>query len=113
KNRFMKDGERVISNNYGGTISEGQSYALLKAVWMDDPETFQRVWQWTKSHMQRPQDHLLGWHWGKKEDGSEGLIHDESATDADQDIAYALLLAGEQWQMPEYTRDAQAIIQDL
>jgi endo-1,4-beta-D-glucanase Y len=113
KNRFMKNGERVVSNNYGGTISEGQSYALLKAMWMDDPETFQRVWQWTKTNMQRPQDHLLGWHWGKKDDGSEGLIHFESATDADQDIAYALLLAGERWQQSEYIRDAQAMIQDL
>lgn len=113
KARFMQNDERVLSNTYGGTISEGQSYALLKAVWMDDPETFWRVWDWTKTNMRRPHDHLLGWRWGKKEDGSEGLIALESATDADQDIAYALLLAGEKWDKPEYIQDAKAMIADL
>jgi endo-1,4-beta-D-glucanase Y len=113
KGQFMKDGERVVSNTFGGTISEGQSYALLKSVWMNDPETFRRVWQWTKTHMQRPQDHLLGWRWGKKEDGFDGILNYESATDADEDIAYSLLLAGEQWNNPEYTQDALAMINDL
>lgn len=113
KGRFMKDGERVVSNTFGGTISEGQSYALLKAVWMNDPETFRRTWQWTKTHMVRPSDHLLGWRWGQKKDGSEGLLNTESATDADEDIAYSLLLAGEKWNKPEYTEDAKAMINDI
>ena len=42
-----------------------------------------------------------------------GLIETETATDADQDIAYALLLAGEQWHRPDYTQAAKAIIADL
>jgi endoglucanase len=113
KGRFMKDGERVVSNTFDGTISEGQSYALLKSVWMNDPETFRRTWQWTKTHMVRPSDHLLGWRWGKKKDGSEGLLNTESATDADEDIAYSLLLAGEKWNKPEYTEDAKAMINDI
>lgn len=113
KDRFLINGERVESNNYGGTISEGQSYALLKAVWMEDPATFQRVWSWTRREMRRPHDALLGWRWGERENGTSGLIEVENATDADQDIAYALLLAGERWGRTEYIRDARRIIADL
>ena len=113
KAAHMVNGERVRSNHYGGTITEGQSYAMLKAVWLNDPHTFDKVWQWTQKHMARPHDHLLGWRWGTKDNGKTGLIYDENATDADQDIAYALLRAGEQWQKPAYIQDAQAIIGDL
>jgi endoglucanase len=114
KARFLVDGAHVVSNTYGGTISEGQSYALLKAVWMNDPETFKRVWSWTKFNMRRPHDYLLGWRWGDGEFGtSKGLMELDNAADADQDIAYALLLAGEQWQQPAYTRDGLNIVRDL
>lgn len=113
KGRFLVDGAHVVSNTYGGTISEGQSYALLKAVWMDEPDTFERVWEWTRDHMRRPQDALFGWRWGTRKDGTQGLMEVENASDADQDIAYALLLAGERWKRPEYIREARAIIRDL
>lgn len=114
KGRFLVDGAHVVSNTYGGTISEGQSYALLKAVWMKDPATFEKVWQWTKINLKRPHDHLLGWRWGDGQFGtSKGLMEVDNATDADQDIAYALLLAGEQWHRPDYTQDALNIINDL
>lgn len=113
KGHFLQDGSHVVSNNYGGTITEGQSYALLKSLWMNEPETFRRVWTWTKAHMQRPQDHLLGWRWGTRKDGTQGLLEMDNATDADQDIAYALLLAGEKWKNPGYIQDAKAIINDI
>lgn len=113
KTEFMENNERVISNNYGGTISEGQSYALLKAVWMKDKDTFDKTWQWTKTNMKRKEDHLFGWRWGKKEGSTSGLIETENATDADQDIAYALLLAGERWGNPKYINEAKKIINDI
>lgn len=114
KGRFLVDGSHVVSNTYGGTISEGQSYALLKAVWMNDPVTFEKVWRWTKVNMRRPHDHLLGWRWGDGEFGTtKGLMETDNATDADQDIAYALLLAGERWQRPDYARDGLNIVKDL
>ncbi len=113
KQRFMVNNERVSSNNYGGTITEGQSYALLKAVWMDDRKTFDKTWNWTQKHMANPDSHLLGWHWGKKENGQFGLISHHNATDGDQDIAYALLLAGEKWKHDNYIQDAQKLITDL
>jgi endoglucanase len=129
KNRFMEKRERVVSNNYAnGTISEGQSYALLKAVWMNDASVFEHTWRWTKTNLQvRPQaglnDHLFAWRWGQSDEPEkkvsqkvsqpDGVVYYEFATDADQDIAYALLLAGEQWNRPDYTQEALLIIQDL
>jgi endo-1,4-beta-D-glucanase Y len=114
KGRFLVDGAHVVSNSYGGTISEGQSYALLKAVWMNDPTSFRKVWTWTKTHLKRPHDHLLGWRWGDGQFGTpKGLMETDNATDADQDIAYALLLAGKQWNEPGYTTDGLNIVQDL
>lgn len=114
KGRFLVDGAHVVSNTYGGTISEGQSYVLQKAVWMNDPDTFKRVWAWTKTHMQRPHDHLLGWRWGDGQFGtSNGLMETDNAADADQDIAYALLLAGEKWHEPAYTQDGLNIVRDF
>ena len=126
KQRFMKKsalkhsvkhssamGMRVESNNYGGTITEGQSYALLKSVWMNDPETFEATWRWTQEAMSRPEDHLFAWHWGKKTDGTWGVVSEETATDGDQDIAYALILASERWNRPEYLAEARLIMRDL
>jgi endo-1,4-beta-D-glucanase Y len=115
KTKFMADNAtHVISNNYGGTISEGQSYALLKALWMDEFDTFAGIWRWTKTHMARSGDRLLGWRWDKARDGRPaGLVETENATDADQDIAYALLMAGERWNRPDYTRDGLDIARDI
>jgi endo-1,4-beta-D-glucanase Y len=114
KDRFLVDGAHVVSNTYGGTISEGQSYAMLKALWMNEPATFDKVWQWTKRNMKRPHDHLLAWRWGDGEFGTtKGIMQTENATDADQDIAYALLKAGKQWNRPDYSRDGLNIVKDM
>jgi len=104
KHQFMENDERVKSETFGGTISEGQSYALLKAVWMDDPTVFEKTWQWTNTHLARPHDHLFAWRWGQDSN---------TATDADEDIAYALLLASEKWNRPDYRQAAISMIQDL
>jgi endo-1,4-beta-D-glucanase Y len=112
KTKFMaENSSHVVSNTYGGTISEGQSYALMKSFWMNDPETFQHVWRWTQTHMKRPNDNLIGWRWGGENPAS--LIETENATDADQDIAYVLLLAGKKWDRPDYFQDGLALTKDI
>ena len=98
------------------TTSEGQSYALLRAVWIDDKPTFDTVWKWTKTTLQRPHDHLFGWKWGQRPDKSYGFIQnggDNSATDADSDIALALILASRRWNDASYQRDAMPLLKDL
>ena len=119
KVRFINKDGRVIDYSQGDvTTSEGQSYAMLQAVWIDDKATFDNVWTWTVDSMRRPNDHLFGWRWGKidpiKDDyGFLPNGGDNSAADADSDIALALILAGQRWRDTNYTEEAKAIISDI
>lgn len=95
------------------TTSEGQSYSLLRAVWMDDQTTFDQSLKWTKQFIQRP-DHLFAWRYGPLEDGSYGIQTDQggynTASDADCDIALALIMATKRWGDPSYLEEAKKII---
>ena len=81
---------RDPSRGTGEVISEAQGYALLRAVWMRDEETFFRVWRWTDRHLRRA-DGLYSWRWTPAAGGH--VLDANSASDADQEIALALLLA--------------------
>lgn len=98
------------------TTSEGQSYTMLRSVWMSDQATFDKTWDWTQEHLQR-KDSLFAWKWGQKPDGSYGVLADEggrnTATDGDADIAFALLMAAGRWQQQEYLDDARKIIPEI
>lgn len=98
------------------TTSEGQSYTMMRAAWMDDRTTFDAVWKWTKDNMQRD-DKLMSWSFGKMPDGTYGIQSNRggqnTATDADVDIAYALIMASNRWKDDTYLYDAKAIIQSV
>lgn len=113
--KFITANGRVVdlSSPEGITTSEGQSYAMLRAVWLDDKQTFESVWSWTTKNLKRPNDHLFSWKWGKRADSSEGVLSDQAATDADQDIALALLLAAKKWERPELKAQALEIMNDI
>lgn len=95
------------------TTSEGQSYTMLRAVWMSDKPTFDKAWAWTQEQLQR-EDKLFSWRWGEKADGSYGVLTDvngqNAASDADTDIALALLMAAGKWQDSTYLSQAKQII---
>lgn len=96
------------------TTSEGQSYTMLRAVWMSDKETFDVSWKWTKEQLRREEDGLFSWRWGKKTDGTYGVLTDaggqNAASDADTDIALALLMAAGRWQDKDYLNEAKQLI---
>src|SRR3989338_1134893 len=73
------------------TTSEAQSYTMLRAVWMDDRETFDKSWSFTKNNLQHDEDALFSWLYGERSDGSFGILTDRggqnAASDADTDIA--------------------------
>ncbi|MDP9425180.1 MAG: glycosyl hydrolase family 8, partial [Actinomycetota bacterium] len=46
KGRFVEDGRVVDPKSGGATTSEGQAYAMLRAVYMDDEEAFGEIWGW-------------------------------------------------------------------
>ncbi len=111
KRDFILDEGRVIDPGRDRqTTSEGQSYALLRAVWTDDRETFDRVWRWTQANLQKRDDHLFGYLWGPE---ANGLLSTSAAADADQDLALALVFAGHRWRDPTYLREARNVLGDI
>ena len=112
---------RTIDHQQGGiTTSEGQSYTMLRSVWMNDKNQFDSSWQWTKNNLKRPKDSLFAWQWGLKKDGGYGIITDNGggniAVDADIDIAYSLILASQKWDKnntQKYMEEAKKMIYDI
>jgi endoglucanase len=117
KQHFINQDGRVIDYSQQDiTTSEGQSYALLRAVYIDDKVTFDQVWKWTKDNMGRSNDNLLGWRWGLRNDKQYGFMEnggDNSASDADTDIALALIFAGKRWGDENYINEAKLILNDI
>lgn len=107
KFHYIEDGRVVALDENRITTSEGQGYAMLRAVWSDDAETFASVWAWTKQHLQVREDHLFAWKW------KDRVLDLHSATDADTDIALALLLAARVFEEPGYEAEAREIIDDI
>lgn len=108
KDNFIYSYGQVIDQN-GRTTSEGQSYGMLRAVWLDDKSTFEGVHQWTQDHLaHRIQDNLFSWLWEKDQ-----LVDSATASDADEDIALALLFAYKKWGNQAYYSEALRIISDI
>jgi endo-1,4-beta-D-glucanase Y len=109
---FIQDDGRVI-DRAGDDVStsEGQSYALIRAVWCDDRGTFDKVLGWTRDNLQAGDPNRLpAWRWGRRPDGSWGVLDANSAADADQWMAWALVLAGDRWKEPRYAQQATSLL---
>jgi endoglucanase len=96
------------------TTSEGQSYGLFFALVANDRATFDRLLDWTRINLAGnqfdPQNaRLPSWQWGRKPDGSFGVLDPNSASDSDLWIAYDLLQAGRLWHEASYTQLGQAL----
>ena len=90
-------------------VSESLSYSMLIAVYSKNRDVFDENWNWAKKNLQvRPGDKLFSWLW---QNGKVGDIN--PATDADQDIAYALYLAYKQWGDEAYLRSSLEIVRDI
>lgn len=89
---------RVVRPNSKGaipysTVSEGIAYGMLMAVYMDDQHTFDELWKYSQLHTEP--SGLMNWYIdpeGQVAEGGEG-----GATDADEDIAFALVMADRKW----------------
>jgi len=113
---IQSDGRSIDPSQQNITTSEAQGYALLRAVWIDDKPTFDKVYNFTINNMKRPKDNLFGWRYGKLASGTYGFLPgggNNSAADADSDIAYALILASKRWNDPIYKNHAMPIIKDM
>jgi endo-1,4-beta-D-glucanase Y len=79
-------GTQINSSN-----SEGIAYGMEIAVYMDDQATFDKVWQYEQIH--RGGNGLMDWEIGP--DG--GVLGSGAATDGDEDMAFALVMADKKW----------------
>jgi len=114
---FIKQDGRVIRPKDNDTVSEAQAYAMLRAIWMDDKETFDRCYRWTESNLSRlkdKDDNLLAWGW---KDGS--IIKWMPSSDADVNYALSLVFADSRWKgeapkgLEDYGKKAYKVINDI
>ena len=101
---YVEPGGRVrrIDEN-DDTVSEGQAYALLISLGLDDELRFQTVWSWTQQNLQQ-RDGLLAWHWAQGQ-----VVDAQPAIDADVLTAYALALASQRFDRPDLLEDAKQV----
>lgn len=68
RRRFIQADGRVIDwEGQGRSTSEGQAYAMLRAVLIDDPKTFELTLNWGENNLRRGgsnPDQLWAWRWG-------------------------------------------------
>lgn len=113
---FIQDDGRVVDFRAGAiSTSEGQAYAMLRAVWLNDRTVFEKAYAWGRQNLNAGvrQDRLWAWKWGKSREGRWQVLDPAFASDADQDVALALILASEVWKDERYKKEAQAILADL
>jgi endoglucanase len=80
------DGRVSRRDQSGDTVSEGQAYGMLLAEVTGNNMMFDRIWRWTRVHMQLPTG-LFAYH----ADAKGHLLSPNPASDADLLIAWALL----------------------
>jgi endo-1,4-beta-D-glucanase Y len=90
--------------NGDDTVSEGIGYGMLAAAYVGDRVTFDGLWAYAKSHFDAKG--LMNWQIGS----SGAVVSAGSATDGDEDMAWALLMASNQWSSATYLADAKAVI---
>ncbi|UPY37051.1 glycosyl hydrolase family 8 [Sediminicoccus sp. KRV36] len=110
--RFVTPEGRITDNgNRNISHSEGQGYGLLGALRANDQPSFDLILGWTMANLRRSTDALFAWRWDPST--SPNVTDLNNASDGDIFIAWALLLAAEQWRNPTYLRLGQAIGRDL
>ena len=99
--RYATPEGRVVRIDQGGdTVGEGQAYGMLLAAAIGDSQRFDRIWEWTKNNIRRP-DGLLSFLW---RDGR--VVEPEAASDADLDASRALLVAACRFHRPALRAEA-------
>jgi endo-1,4-beta-D-glucanase Y len=99
--------------NDNDVVSEGIGYGMLIAVFMGDKTLFDGLWSYEQSH--KAVGNLMTWCLGSVKSGSGTTCNASgggSATDADEDMAFALIEAGKQWG-GTYASTATSLIGDI
>lgn len=112
KEDFLQPDGRVIDYSAAAhSTSEGQAYALFFALVANDRAAFHQILTWTESNLAAGDfaSRLMAWQWGKRVDGTWGVMDGNSASDADVWLAYTLYQAGQLWQDPALRQSADQL----
>jgi endo-1,4-beta-D-glucanase Y len=111
KTKFFMGGRVVRPENNNDTASEGIGYGMLIGVYMNDRPMFDTLWNY--AHARLDGNGLMTWHYSS----TGAIIEQGGATDADEDMAWALLMADKQWggaptmgSLPTYLSSATTLI---
>jgi len=108
KATFVQGGKVIRPENGNDTVSEGIAYGMLLAVNFNDKTTFDSLYAYWKSKSTGAAAPLMDW--CQPNGGNSCSASGGSATDADEDAAFALLQAGKVFGTASYTTDAKAMI---
>jgi endo-1,4-beta-D-glucanase Y len=95
-----------LNGTTNGTVSEGMGYGMISAVYMNDRTTFDGLLTYAKAHF----DNNGLMNWKITSGGTTASDGTGSALDGDEDMAWALLMASDQWSSTAYLDDARAMI---
>jgi endo-1,4-beta-D-glucanase Y len=88
---FLRVRKPDTEGQIGFTVSEGIGYGLLLAVYMNDAELFDNLWKYEQAHLNG--NGLMSW----QIDAQGKATDNGSATDGDEDMAFALIMADRLW----------------
>ncbi|MGL6018628.1 MAG: glycosyl hydrolase family 8 [Gibbsiella quercinecans] len=108
KQRFlMADGRIVDTANKNVSHTEGQGFSMLLAVFNNDRQTFDKLWQWSNANLFRSDVGMYSWRY---DPNSVPKVADKNtASDGDTLMAWALLLAGDKWHDSRYTQASEKL----
>lgn len=97
------------------STSEGQSYGMFFALVAGDQARFEAIWNWSVANLFEGgvDERLPAWQWGRREDGTWGILDPNSASDADLWFAYALLEAARLWRRPALRKPAEQLLANV
>ncbi len=90
-NGFLRIWKPDSGSVIGSTVSEGMGYGLLLAVYHDDQEVFDQLWRYTAQYLNIHD--LMDW----EVDPGGTVIGTGAASDGDEDMAFALVMADRRW----------------
>lgn len=113
RDRFVTEDGRVLdTGNKAVSHTEGQGWAMLFAEAADDRASFARLWDWTRSKLQRRDNALFSWRYDPA-DHKQPVADANDASDGDILIAWALIRAAHRWHDQAYEHAAGRIVSDI
>ncbi|MEQ1590835.1 MAG: cellulose synthase complex periplasmic endoglucanase BcsZ [Thiobacillaceae bacterium] len=115
RQNYISPEGRVYADEASRSHSEGQVYSLFFALVANDPALFETILHWTQIHLAQGKlnERLPAWSWGRREDGTWGVLDDNSASDADLLLAYILGESSRLWHKPGHAALSKSVAHNI